>query len=330
MIRIIVIKGLEISKKFYESYGIDMLTNNFSELIPKIAIGLIGQGSECLGYDDDISKDHDFDPGFCIFIPDEFDDNIKFNLERAYSYLPKIFMGIKRDIMSPVGGNRHGIIRVSDFIYQRTGTKDGILSDKDFLYISEVSLLEITNGEIWRDDSGLLTSIRNRLAYFPYDIKLKKLSYELLNMAQSGQYNFKRLIFHEELSAARLAINQFVNSCIHATFLINEVYMPFYKWQFRALRDLSWPNVYIKNDKSLYVSSFEDELDFLLHLDDEQIVKDEVLTKIDNIAKIFIDRLRLDGLSEINELYLELHAYELNNKIIDNDIRNMPISNYNY
>ncbi len=106
------IKGLKISKKFYESYDFDMLTKNFSELIPKMAIGLIGQGSEYLGYDDEISKEHDFEPGFCIFIPDEFDDNLKFNLERTYSYLTKEFMGLKRDIMSPVGDNRHGVIRI--------------------------------------------------------------------------------------------------------------------------------------------------------------------------------------------------------------------------
>lgn len=306
-----------------------MLNKNFPEFISKMAIGLIGQGSECLGYDDEISKDHDFDPGFCIFIPDEFDDNIKFNLERAYSYLPKEFMGVKRDIMSPVGGNRHGVIRISDFLYQRTGTKDGILDDKDFLYIKEVSLLEITNGEIWRDDNKLLTTVRNRLSYLPYDIKLKKLAYEFLNMAQSGQYNFKRLIYHEELSAARLAIYQFVNSCIHATFLLNEVYMPFYKWQFRTLRDLSWPNFYIKNNTDLNFGKFEDELDFLLHLDDNQIIKDEVVLKIDNIAKIFVDRIKQEGLSDIDDLYLETHAYEINNKINNNDIRNMTISDYN-
>ena len=87
----------------------------------------------------------------------------------------------------PNGGNRHGIIRISGIIYQRTGSKDGIISDKDFLYINEVSLFDITNGEIWRDDSKILTTIRNRLSYLPYDIKLKKLAYEFLNMAHSDQ-----------------------------------------------------------------------------------------------------------------------------------------------
>ena len=148
-------------------------------------------------------------------------------------------------------------------------------------------------------------------------------------MAQSGQYNFRRLIYHEELSISSLAVYQFVNSCIHVTFLLNEVYMLFYKWQFRALRDLSWPNFYIKNNLYLNLEKFEDELNFLLHLSDEQIVNDESFLKTDNIAKIFVDRIKVDGLSDIDDLYLESHAYEINNKINYNEIRNMPISDYN-
>ena len=68
-------KGLELSRKFYETYGAPMLHEKFPELEDKLAIGLVGDGSECFGYDDDISRDHDFEPGFCIFVPDDIDSN---------------------------------------------------------------------------------------------------------------------------------------------------------------------------------------------------------------------------------------------------------------
>ena len=61
-------KGLELAKNYYLTYGKEMLENEFPTLLPRLAVGLVGQGSECLGYDDDISKDHDFEPCFCIFI----------------------------------------------------------------------------------------------------------------------------------------------------------------------------------------------------------------------------------------------------------------------
>ena len=63
-------KGLELSKAFYEEYGKEML-EEFPELLPYLAAGLAGSGSECFGYDDEISADHDLEPGFCIFLPGE-------------------------------------------------------------------------------------------------------------------------------------------------------------------------------------------------------------------------------------------------------------------
>ena len=64
-------KGLEISKKFYEEYGKPMLEEGFPELMGLIAVGLVGSGSECFGFDDEVSRDHEFEHGFCIFLPDE-------------------------------------------------------------------------------------------------------------------------------------------------------------------------------------------------------------------------------------------------------------------
>ena len=64
-------KGLEISKAFFEEYGRPMLMEQFPELMPYLAAGLCGSGSECLGYDDDVSTDHDYEPGFIIFLPGE-------------------------------------------------------------------------------------------------------------------------------------------------------------------------------------------------------------------------------------------------------------------
>ena len=64
-------KGLELSEKYYKTFGEPMLKEQFPELFPKIAAGLIGGGSEVLGYDDVVSQDHDYGPGFCLFLPDE-------------------------------------------------------------------------------------------------------------------------------------------------------------------------------------------------------------------------------------------------------------------
>ena len=65
-------KGIELARSYFNEYGKAMLEEDFPEQHHLIAVGLVGSGSECLGYDDDISTDHDFEPGFCIFLPDYF------------------------------------------------------------------------------------------------------------------------------------------------------------------------------------------------------------------------------------------------------------------
>ena len=68
-------KGLELSRAYFESHGLPMLKEQFSEVMPFLSAGLVGSGSEVLGYDDEISEDHDFEPGFIIFIPSEGKNN---------------------------------------------------------------------------------------------------------------------------------------------------------------------------------------------------------------------------------------------------------------
>ncbi len=331
-------KGLEISKKFYEEFGEKMIHESFPQLESRIAVGLIGSGSECFGFDDEVSMDHDFDPGFLIFVPDDISDKDEFELKRAYAKLPMEYEGYHREVMSPVGGNRRGVKKVSDFLLEKTGTKDGKLTDIDFMRIPEESLAELTNGEIWRDDSKIITSIRVRNYVMPHDVILKKLAGELLTMAQSGQYNYARCVKRNEFGAARLAMNIFVNAALHVVFLLNETYMPYYKWRFRAMRDFLWPKTMkVKSelnmiegieDDDYHEIAFEKKLESLLNISDEKMFNGKIESDVDLIARAYIEKLKQDGFIDNihqGDFYLESYAYEVNNRIKDNDIRNMHI-----
>ena len=62
-------KGIELAEKFYTEYGAPMLREGFLQLEGLIAVGIAGSGSECLGYDDELSQDHDLRRDFAYFFP---------------------------------------------------------------------------------------------------------------------------------------------------------------------------------------------------------------------------------------------------------------------
>lgn len=308
-------KGIELAERFYFEYGAPMIHEQFPEIESALAIGVAGSGSECFGYDDETSRDHDFEAGFCIFLPDEeiIDRKTAFALERAYAKLPREFMGVKRERLSPVGGARRGVMRISDFLTEKIGTPDGELSTEAWFALPEQSLLEATNGKIFRDDWGCFSEIRQRLAYLPENVRLKKLAGELLIMGQSGQYNYPRCISRGDRAAAQLAMGEFVNSALHAAFLLNKRYMPYYKWRFRALRDLP------------QLAELHDSLEYLISSGNSEGEVGRKTRIVENVAEQIVAVLNADNLSDYMGAELEGHAYAVNNGITEGSIRNLHI-----
>lgn len=303
-------KGLELSRGYFEEFGLPMLKKEFPDILPFLAAGFVGSGSEHYGYDDETSADHDFEPGFCIFLPDKnvINERQEFLLERAYSKLPKEYCGVKRLRMSPVGGNRHGVKRTADYFLSAVGESDGNLSVDAWLHIPDYALAEAVNGEIYFDNYGEFTRIRERIQHMPGDVLLKRLAGNILIMAQAGQYNFQRCLKHNEPEAAQLACNEFINAAMKTAFLLNGKYMPYYKWSFRALREIE--------------SSLADRLSSLLMSGKSAGEKYEI---IEEISSFFISELQKKEITKAVCGDLEKHAYSVNDMIRDGSIRNLHI-----
>ena len=308
--------GLELAKEYFEKFGKPMLEKEFAQLLPYLAVGFVGSGSEHYGFDDEISRDHDYEPGFCIFLPGEeiVDRRSAFLLERAYAKLPKEFGGAKRQNIAPVGGSRNGVIRTDEFYSKAVGSLDGVLSVQEWLRLPDYALAEAVNGEVFFDNYGEFSRIREYLKNMPQDIKLKRIAGNLLIMAQSGQYNFMRCINHGEPQAAQFAAVEFVNAAMKVIFLLRGCYMPYYKWSFRALRETSGEGEMCQ------------KLSFLMFGDngDAAICKQKYEI-IEEIAQNVIGRLKDEGLTDAVCGDLEKHAYSINDKITDGEIRNMNI-----
>ena len=306
--------GIELSRAFYEQFGKAMLREKFPHLKDKIAVGIAGSGSDCYGYDDDISRDHDYEAGFCIFLPGEdvVSRRDEFLLERAYNALPSEFMSVKRPQLSPVGGNRRGVIRYADFFERFTGDKEGRLSDLQLLSLPENYLFEATDGEVFYDGYGRFSEIRSRLRTLPEDVRTKKIAGNVLIMNQSGQYNYFRCVRRGDEGACQLALTEFVKAAMSVVFLLNGEYKPYYKWCFYALRRL----------KSM--SETADMFEKLLTADNkgENVEKKEkILSGVaDIIAGAVSKRYDVNGDGDLEKL-----AYAVNNKIKSEKLRNLNI-----
>ena len=304
--------GLELARGYFEDFGKPMLESDFADILPFLAAGFVGSGSEHYGYDDEVSRDHDFEPGFCIFLPGEdiVDRRRAFQLERAYAKLPKEYAGIKRQRISPVGGNRNGVIRTDEFYLKAVGSANGNLSVEQWLRLPDYALAEAVNGEVFFDNYGEFSRIREELIRMPEDIKLKRMAGNLLIMAQAGQYNFLRCIRHGEPEAARFACNEFVGAAMKVLFLLHGKYMPYYKWSFRALRAFDTEQKY------------SGRLSFLLC---GAGAAEEKYDVIESISADTISELRARGITKADGTCLEKHAYSVNGFISDGELRNMHI-----
>ena len=89
-------KGLELSEKYFFEIGLHMLQKIFAQYIDRIAAGLVGEGSECYGVDDEISRDHDWGASFCLWLTPEDYTKIGCELQVAYTDLPKEFLGYEQ------------------------------------------------------------------------------------------------------------------------------------------------------------------------------------------------------------------------------------------
>ncbi len=307
--------GLELCRAFYETHGKPMLESEFADILPFLAVGVFGSGSECFGFDDETSRDHDFEPGFCIFLPEEeiVSRRAAFLLERAYSHLPRLFQGVERPVLQPVGGPRHGVFRTEAFFQKMIGSPNGALTLSQWLSLPEQALAEATNGEMYFDQFGEVTRIRECLRCFPEDVRLKRLAGHLLLMGQSGQYNYDRCLAHGETGAAQLAAVEFVRSAMSAVFLLNRRYQPYYKWRFRALRGLE------------RLGELAAPLEELLTTGNDHDIAKRKTALIESVCAKVLSLVCEQGLSDAAGADLERHAYAVNTLVQDSELRNLHV-----
>ncbi len=306
-------KGLELSRKYFEEYGLPMLEQKFPQYIDKMAAGLVGEGSECLGFDDEYSRDHDFGAGFCIWLPDELYRSIGTELQKEYDRLPEAYMGISRNITAMNPG-RTGAMSIDSFYFRYTGLKRAPIDNMEWFRIPEHFLATVTNGQVFMDRLGQFTEIRSSLMeYYPDDVLRKKLASRCAVMAQAGQYNYPRCIKRGERSAAYLACSEFIKAALSAVYLLNRRYMPFYKWSFRGTESLQLLKDAVSVLRKLSLTDDAGKYDMM---------KQEL---IESVCHDVINEMNMQRLTFVTETFMEAQAFDLMKGVQDTRIASMHI-----
>lgn len=107
--------GLELSRRFYAACR-EMLWADIPEIMGSAAVGLVGEGSECFGFDDGYSRDHDWGPAFCIWLPRELLQEQSLRLEAALARLPRSFAGFPTRMRPEQRMGRVGPLAIEDFL----------------------------------------------------------------------------------------------------------------------------------------------------------------------------------------------------------------------
>lgn len=302
-------KGLVLARAYYESCGRAMIHDRFPAYEARITVGLVGEGSECFGFDDQISQDHDFGPAFCMWLDSSAYAAIGIQLQQAYEALPASFAGMAARRDTRLTGHRVGVFETGDFYRRFLGKPEGPETLTDWLDLPIDWLATASNGAVFAPgDSGFMEVREKLLRGYPRDVCIKKMVAAAARMSQSGQYNFPRCLKRQEYVGAELALAEFIRNGMVMFYLLNNRYAPYYKWMHRGLANLP----HIGSIQALFA-----------RLASPQVGYDAKIRLIETICDIVVDEWRARGLTAGHDSFLQSHLDSLMGQIDDAGLRSM-------
>ena len=302
--------GLALAEAYFYAVGEPMLEHRFPEIRTRVAAGLVGMGSECLGFDDRLSRDHDWGPGFCLWLKPKDYQCWGQRLQKAYDDLPDRFQGVSRRT-SAWGRGRVGVHAIDRFYKTFTGLPGAPETSMQWLLIPEYNLAALAGGKVFTDPEGTFSSVRHKIkAYYPETVRLKKLAARAMSAAQAGQYNYRRCLQRADAYSTSHALMRFCKDALAMVFLLNWQYMPYFKWHCRAAARLPRLGPAIAR----HVAALCDGGDPARKID-----------RVDAVCTLLADELRRQGVSEASGNALLDHGPNIQRRIDDPELTGLSV-----
>lgn len=315
---------IAIDRAFYENCAAQKLHEQFPEYESRIAVGLVGEGSDIFGFDDEISRDHDFDIGFCMWLNAQDYAAVGAKLQTFYMNLMntegKLFaryaFGREVTLASDHIDGRRGAMEIYRFyggILRLNFDKDKFFKQKYWIYAEPRFLATVTNGEVFRDDLGQFTEMRNEiLNFYPERSRLIKLAEQMHLFSHGGQSNYPRMMARKDYVAVHQCIDQTITCAMNIAYLLDKKYPPYYKWTHRGLSRLSiLPELSGLLEELVLLPLQKEAWENYTYSAIRVNTNDAVIRKIEEIAALLVKEMNRKGLVSTKEPFLESHVQGL-------------------
>lgn len=221
-------RGIEVARRYYDEVVGALLSRRWPGL--RHAAARLGTGSEVLGLDDEMSRDHDWGLRLTLLVPPDLVDDVSSCLEAS---LPATHAGLPTRFATtsdPVVRHRVEVASVEGFVHSRLGVDAcGGLDVVDWLSLTGQSVLEVTAGPVFVDSDGTLTRVRDALTWYPDQVwryvvatDWVRLGEDLPLMGRAGQRG-------DDLGS-RLLAARVVSTMTHLSFVLARRWPPYPKW----------------------------------------------------------------------------------------------------
>lgn len=229
--------GAELSRAYYGQVVAPLLARHRPGLA--VAAGRLGSGSDVLGADDAQSRDHDWGLRLTLLVEDgrakEIDTLLERELPEQWEALPTRFA----TTWEPVVRQRVEVASAAEFVASRTGiAPDRLTAGRglelgDWLSLTGQAALEVNAGPIFHDGPGVLSAIRERLAWYPRDVWLYAVAADWHRLGQEFPDVGRAGLRGDEDGSAVIAARH-VRTMLHLAHLLHRRWPPYGKWLARS------------------------------------------------------------------------------------------------
>lgn len=231
--------GLTLARAYWEQ----VVRGILDEALPGVprAAARIGTGSEVLGLDDEMSRDHDWGLRLQLVVPPDRTADVEQLLRHR---VPTEFAGYPTRIRftgRPDAVQAIDVVSLDELVATRLGfDPQRSPTVEDWLSVTGQAALEVTAGEVFEDTDGGLTRLRTSLAWYPDDVwrhvvasGWQRIDQELPLMGRAGDRG-------DDLGS-RVIAARLVDIAMHLGFLLCRRWAPYGKWRGTCFSRLPLP-----------------------------------------------------------------------------------------